>query len=102
MTNIYGKLTGPCYNGLVRWNCNGMYLEVMDFNSQSSCPITVDVMMLSDATEVIQWAKEEMRKQKRLEGLRKKYSSLDEALKNVEIISALIDDEERIMPSMVP
>jgi hypothetical protein len=88
---------------MVRWNGNNMCLEVMDANGTfGNIPISIDVMLLSDTVEVIQWARIEMWKRKRVEGLRQKYSSLDEALKNVEIISALIDDEEGIMPSMMP
>lgn len=108
MTNIiYGKLQGPYHSGMVRWNGTKMCLEVMDDTGQfGHIPISVDIMvgsmMLSDTVEVIQWARIEMWKRKRMEGLRQKYSSLDEALKNVEIISALIDDKEGIMPSMVP
>lgn len=103
MTNIYAKTQGPYHSGMVRWNGNNMCLEVMDANGTfGNIPISIDVMLLSDTVEVIQWARIEMWKRKRVEGLRQKYSSLDEALKNVEIISALIDDEEGIMPSMMP
>lgn len=83
--------------GTVRWNGNIHSFESMDQNGHWHM-IQQSVIIPGDLHELLDWAGKQKRRQERLQELRQKYSSLDEALKNLEIISSLIDE----MPGMVP
>lgn len=94
---------GPHTIGMVRWNGNIHSFESMDQHGGWQI-IQQSIQFPHDYHNMISWVNEQKTRQERLSALRKKYSSLDDALKNLEIITALVEEEEsnKYAPSMIP
>ena len=87
------SLNGPYHTGMIRWHGGSRCLEVMDQNGGWQQLSFYEPMPLSpDAQELLNWAREERDRQRKIRALREQYPTLDQALTHVEVITALVTE----------
>lgn len=83
--------------GMLRWNPNMGYMEVSDgniwkcFNS-----ITPTIELTPEAQNILDWAKQKMEEEKKLDGLCEKYPGLRNARDNFETFKRLVESGEPV------
>lgn len=78
--------------GTVRWNGNIHSFESMDQNGHWHM-IQQSVIIPGDLYGLLDWASKQKRRQERLQELRQKYPTLDQALLHAEVIEELLQSE---------
>lgn len=88
----------PAASGQVRWNGNSKQFEVCDnINGGMWYKIdnTVELRNDPELAEVILWAKKKMQSERKIEELAKQYPAVKDAKEKLDIILALVQNDNR-------
>lgn len=95
---MYGYMQCSVSNyAAVRWNGTSKCFEAQD-NYGSWFRIDIDIPILPDATELLEYVRTIRRRDQELEALRAKYPSLDKVLEHAELIKVICETEEARSP----
>jgi hypothetical protein len=82
--------------GMVRFNTNSQCLEIYDGIAWQQYGGSVEIGLSSEVENVIEWAKEKMLEEKRIDELCKKYPGLDKARANYETFLRLVESQTSV------
>jgi hypothetical protein len=84
---------GSQSSGMVRYNTSTNELEVYDGLSWKQLSSNIDIGLDAETEMILNWAKEKMLEEQRLDELCKKYPGLDKARTNFETFRRLAESE---------
>lgn len=82
--------------GMVRYNTNMNQLEAYDGIAWKSLSGNFEIELSPDVWSVVNWAKQKMEEEKRLDGLCEKYPGLRNARDNYETFKRLVESGESV------
>lgn len=86
----------PSISGHVRWNGNNREFEVADPNgSWHRIDPTVELESTAQLAEVIDWARNKMEFEKKLDKLASQYPAVKDAKEKLELVMKLVQDDQR-------
>lgn len=82
---------------MIRWNGNTNCMEINDGNMwQQLNSSYTNIDLGEEAKQILTWAAEKMRKEKKLEALCEKYPGLAKARDNYELFKQFVDAQEQV------
>lgn len=84
----------PGITGAVQWNGANKCFEVSTGAGWQQIDPTIELDHNPEYSKVLEWAKNKMYEEEKMQALRSKYPSLDEAYKHLEFIKEMVKDHE--------
>lgn len=82
--------------GMIRYNVQNQSMEVYDGNGWQMLNAGADIGLTADAEAAIQWAKQKMVEEQRIDELCKKYPGLAKAKQNFDTFLRMVESEESV------